>query len=159
MKSPFPDVFDELLFLYASLFSGKSVSSSHYRTNTHHVAVLNSPSQISSKWILNRGQDIKYRYLINKSSKDSMHNTEFFSWCQIKLPNLISWKLIATRWILRQYNINAIITYFKYLIRQFDFTSEWNLILQLARLRVAKITFPGTLSWNNLLIESWKKEV
>ena len=86
MKSPFPDVFDELLFLYASLFSGKSVSPSHYRTNTHHVAVLNLPSQISSKWILNRGQDVKYRYLINKSSKDSMHNTEFL----FLMPNQIA---------------------------------------------------------------------
>ena len=47
MKLPFPDVFDELLFLYASLFSPKFVSSSHYRTNTHLVAVLKTlfPSQ------------------------------------------------------------------------------------------------------------------
>ena len=80
MKSPFLDVFDELLFLYASLFSPKCVSLSHYRTNTHRVGVLNSPNQISSNWILNRGQDdVKCRYLINKSSKDSMHNTESFS--------------------------------------------------------------------------------
>ena len=42
MKSPIPDVFDELLFLYASSFSPKSVSSSHYRTNTHRVGVLDS---------------------------------------------------------------------------------------------------------------------
>ena len=29
MKSPFPEVFDEIIFLYSSLFSPKSVSSSH----------------------------------------------------------------------------------------------------------------------------------
>ena len=61
MKFPFPDVFpdvfDELLFLYASSFSPESVSSSHHRTNTHNVGVLNSPNQISSKRILNAGQD------------------------------------------------------------------------------------------------------
>ena len=42
MKSLFPDVFDEPLFLYASSFSPKSVSSSHYWTNTHCVGVLDS---------------------------------------------------------------------------------------------------------------------
>ena len=41
MKLPFPDVFDELLFLYTSSFLSKSVSSSHHRTNTHNVAKSN----------------------------------------------------------------------------------------------------------------------
>ena len=54
---PFPDVFNKLIFLYASSFSPKSVSSSHHQTNTHHVGVLNLPNQISLKWILNPGQD------------------------------------------------------------------------------------------------------
>ena len=31
-------------------------TSSHHRTNTHHVRVLNSPNQINSKWISNPGQ-------------------------------------------------------------------------------------------------------
>ena len=57
IKSPFRDIFDAFLFLYVSSFSLKSVSSSHYRTNTQHVRVLNSPNQISSKWILSREQD------------------------------------------------------------------------------------------------------
>ena len=47
-----------------------------------------------------------------------------------------SWKLIAARWILHQHNINVITTNFKYLIRQFNLTSEWDLIFQLATLRV-----------------------
>ena len=57
MKLPFPDDFGELLFLYAFLILPKSVSSSHQWTNTYHVEVLHSPNQISSKWILNPGQD------------------------------------------------------------------------------------------------------
>ena len=57
VKSPFSDVFDELYFLYDSLFSPKSVSSSHHRTNTHHVGVLTLPNKVSSEWILNPGQD------------------------------------------------------------------------------------------------------
>ena len=48
--------------------------------------------------------------------------------------------------------------------RQFNFTSEWDLILQLTILRVkvglkflmTKSFFSGVLSWNNLLTESWK---
>lgn len=56
MKLPFPDVFDELLFLYASPFSPKSFSS-YEQTSTHHVGVLNLPNQVSSKWIPNSGQN------------------------------------------------------------------------------------------------------
>lgn len=56
MTLPFPDAFDELLFLYAYLFLPKSVSSTHHRTNTNYVGILNSPN-ISSKWILNPRKD------------------------------------------------------------------------------------------------------
>ena len=55
MKLSFPDVSDELLFLYAFLFLPKSVLS-HHHTNTQHLGVLSSPNQISSKWILNTKQ-------------------------------------------------------------------------------------------------------
>ena len=44
LKSPFPDIFDELLFICASLFSPKSVSLSHHRTR-----VLKFLNQISLK--------------------------------------------------------------------------------------------------------------
>ena len=37
MNLSFPDVLDEFLFLYATSFSPKSGSSSHYQTNTHCV--------------------------------------------------------------------------------------------------------------------------
>ena len=57
MKSTLPDVFDELIFLYAFSFSPKSVSSSHHGISTHHVGVLNSQNQIISKWLSNPGQD------------------------------------------------------------------------------------------------------
>ena len=57
IKSSLPDVFGELLFLYASLLSSKSVSSSNHRTNIHHVWVLTSPNQVSWKWISNQWQD------------------------------------------------------------------------------------------------------
>ena len=59
LKSPFPGIFDEFLFVCPSSLplSSKSVSSSHHQTNTHHVGVLNSPNQISLKSILNPGQD------------------------------------------------------------------------------------------------------
>ena len=79
------------------------------------------------------------------------------------LPSFNSWKLIAARWILRQHNINAITTYFKYLMRQFNLTSEWDLIIQLPHSRsqaltflITKLLFRGNLSLNNLT-ESWRK--
>ena len=94
MRLSFPDLFDEFFF-YASSFSPKSVPSSHHWTNTHHVGVLNSLNHISWMYTLNpliksRAQartDMKYKFVIKKSSKDSMHNTEYFSYvesyCQI----------------------------------------------------------------------------
>ena len=45
-----------------------------------------------------------------------------------QLAKFNTWKLIAARLILRQHNINVITTYCKYLIRQFNSTSEWGLI-------------------------------
>ena len=45
-----------------------------------------------------------------------------------RIAKFSSWKLIATRWIIRQHKISVITTYFKYLIRQFNSTSEWDLI-------------------------------
>ena len=56
MKTPFSDAFLELLFLYASSILPKFVLYCHH-TNTHQLGVLNSPNQISSKWILNSKQD------------------------------------------------------------------------------------------------------
>ena len=130
MKLPFPDVFDELLFLYAFSFSLKSVSSSHHRTNTHNVGVLNSPNQISSKWILITSRlGLTWNadmWLIN------LPKTACATLSPIQMSNQIAkfntWKLIAARWILRQHNINVIATYFKYLVQQFNLTSEWDLI-------------------------------
>ena len=52
MEPSFTDVFDELSFSTKSC-----VPSSYHQTNSHHVGVLNLPNQISSKWILNLGQD------------------------------------------------------------------------------------------------------
>ena len=56
MTFPLADVFDELILLYVFSFSPKSVSS-HHQTNTHQAGILHSPNQISSKQILNPGQD------------------------------------------------------------------------------------------------------
>ena len=80
VKLLFPNVFDELLSLYVPSFSSKFVSSSHHRTNTYHVGVLNLQNQINSKRILNPGQDRREMQVCDyKSSKGSMHNTESFS--------------------------------------------------------------------------------
>ena len=68
---------------------------------------------------------MKCRYVINKSSKNSMHNTWVLFRCQIKLPNLIIWKVIVARWILYQHNVlfdqkrRKLITYLKNIIIKF----------------------------------------
>ena len=51
---------------------------SHHRTNNHNIGV-NSPYQISSKPILNPGEDWREMHWLMLSSKDSMCNTESYS--------------------------------------------------------------------------------
>ena len=55
-----------------------------------------------------------------------------------QIAKLNSWKLIVARSTLHQHNLNAISTYLKYLIWQFNLTGEWDLILQLATLWVTE---------------------
>ena len=125
-----------LIFLCAFSFSPKSVSS-HHRTNTDHVGVLNSLNQISSKWMLNSGQNWCEMEICDQQCFQKQHAQHWVLFrCQIKMPNLNSSKLIMTRWILHQHNINAITTYFKYLILQSNSMLEEDLILQLATLWV-----------------------
>ena len=51
-----------------------------------------------------------------------------------QIAKFSSWKSIAVTGTLCQHNINAITTHFRYLIRQFQSTSEWDLIFHLATL-------------------------
>ena len=122
----FSDVFNELLFLYVSSFSPKSVSSSHHWTNTDNAGVLNSPNQISSKPVSNPGQDWRKMQICDSQIFQRQHARPI----QIsnKIAKFNTWKLIVARWTLYQHNINILTTYFKYLIRQLILTSECDLI-------------------------------
>ena len=72
-------------------------------------------------------------WLTNLPFKNSMHNTESFQmWNQIAKFN--SRKLITTRWI--DCCINTILMQSQHTFLQFSSTSEWDLIIQLATLRV-----------------------
>ena len=65
---------------------------------------------------------------MNKSSKDNIGKMSKITQMSNQISKFNTWKLIASRWILRRHNINVLATYFKYLIRQFNSTSEWDLI-------------------------------
>ena len=82
---------------------------------------------------------MKCRYVISKSSKDSMSHTKSFSDIQIVKFNTL--KLITSRKKQRQHHINAVTMYYEYLTRNFNSTSEWDRILQLATLRQGALKF------------------
>ena len=82
---------------------------------------------------------MKYRYVISKSSKDSMPNTKSFSDIQIVKFNIL--KLVTARKIQRQHHTNAVTMYYDYLTRHFNSTLEWDLILQLATLGQGALKF------------------
>ena len=55
-------------------------------------------------------------------------------------------ELTTNRNIRRQHHINAVTMYYEYLIRQFNLTSEWDLILQLATLGQGTVKYLMTKS-------------
>ena len=125
------------LFSYMLPCFHQNLSKSHHQTNTHYVEVLNLLNQMSSKRILSPGQDCSEIQICDQQIFQRQHAQHWVLFrCWILLPKFNSWKLIAARWIPRQHNINAITTYFKYLIRQFNLILQWDLILQLATFRV-----------------------
>ena len=71
--------------------------------------------------------DIKYKTGLSWSGDTWLTNLQKTFYATSFSPNQsakFSWKLTLARWILRQRNINAITTYFKYLIRDFNSLSD-----------------------------------
>ena len=83
---------------------------------------------------------MKCRYVINKSPKAACPALSPFQMSD-QIVKFNSLKLITARKILCQHNINAITTYNKYLIRQFNLTLEWDVVLQLATLGQETLKF------------------
>ena len=106
------------------------ISSSKY---SHHVWIKSNQFKvdIKSREGLTWNSDMWLTNL-SKTACAALSPTEMSN----QIAKFNSWKLIAARWILHQHNINVITTNFKYLIRQFNLTSEWDLVFQLATLRV-----------------------
>ena len=75
----------------------------------------------SGYWRRNRTV-INWRYMINKSSKDSIRNY-FENQISNQIARFNSWKVIVDTWMLHELNINEVTLYFDYLIRQFNSTS------------------------------------
>ena len=141
------------------------------------MSLLNSLSYILPPFSQNLPFSSSYKYLppwsckLAKSNqfKVDIKNKTGLSWIglnrELWLFKIQHMQYFVDRCIFCQHNISAITMYFKYSIWQFNLTSEWDLILQLATLWVMKHSnfywqnfywqsFPGNFSWNNFT-KSW----